>query len=140
LSISEDNLLLVQLADWINENAEEIGLPAKLKLDQGDADGEALWLQPLAGTVKAVSYTDGGYIGELPFAIYYQLAKRDSDSRGTAQLSAPLWKIAEFFEGNYPQVEGARAQKAMMTSSPSAFLRTESISCDQAIYKLIYSK
>jgi hypothetical protein len=140
LSISADNLLLVQLTDWINENAQEIGLPAELEIDQGDAHGEALWLQPLAGTVKAVTYTDGGYVGELPFAIYYQLPKRDSDSLGAAALASPLWKIANFFEGNSLSAKVTGAQRALMTSSPSAFLRTDSVSCYQAVYKLVYGK
>ena len=143
MSITEDNLLLVQLVDWLNENAQKIGLPVQMEFDGGSAASECLWLQPLSGTVKRLSYTDGGYIGELPFAVYYQLPKTRTDMLGTARLSAPLWNIAVFLEENRPPISLAqaetRAEKVQITASPNAFMRNDAVSSDQAVFKLVYS-
>lgn len=136
----QDAGLLFELACWINERADEIGLPAALLYDQNHPTGECLWMKPLSGTVKTTKYADGGYVGELPFAVYYQLPRKLTDRRGTQPLSVPLWRIGNYFELKRPSLDMARVELVEMTTAPCAAVRNDLTAADQATYKLIYSK
>ena len=137
MGITIDRLLIVQLVNWINSRLDEIPLPCPLLIGSGEDTGEQLWIQALAGTTKAREYADGGYIGNLPFAVYYQ----QTNPENPAALDVPLWNLAQFFESHSPALDIARAESVEMTSTPNAFFRGEDgTGVNQAVFRLNFSK
>lgn len=135
-----DRMLLVQLTNLINENLEGIGLPVPLLFDAQDDAKEQLWLTPQSGTVVTKRYISGNYEGQLPFAVRYQLPKT-AIAGEYAKLDVPLWRLAEWFEKNKVQLDGARIDAVEMTGLPGSFRRYENgTAVNQAIYRLTYYK
>lgn len=137
MSVAIDKLLIVQLADWINGRAAEIPLPCPILVDDHEDEGEQLWLQPLAGTKITKRYTDGSYIGQFPFSVYYQLTKPEK----MAALDVPLWTLGEYFEEHKPTLEDFLIMGVEMTATPAPFFRAEDGTfINQAVFQLTYGK
>lgn len=137
MSVTVDRLLIVQLADWLNGQATEIPLPCPILVDDHEDEGEQLWIQALAGTSVTKRYTDGSYIGAMPFAVYYQLTGPEK----MAALDVPLWALGECFERHKLELADFRVMGIGMTSTPAPFSRTEGGTyVNQAVFQLTYRK
>lgn len=137
MGVTVDKLLTVQLAEWLNRRAAEIPLPCPVLVDDHEDTGEQLWLQPLAGTTVVKRYTNGDYIGQLPFAVYYQLTGPEK----MAALDVPLWTLGEYFESHKPEMDCFQVAGIGMTATPAPFSRTEGGTfVNQAVFQLTYRK
>lgn len=137
MGVAVDRLLIVQLADWLNGRAAEIPLPCPVLVDDHEDAGEQLWIQALAGTSVTKRYTDGSYVGAMPFAVYYQLTGPEK----MAALDVPLWALGEYFERRRPELSGFQVMCVGMTSTPAPFSRTEGGTfVNQAVFQLTYRK
>lgn len=137
MSITNDRLLIVQLADWLNRNKADIPLDCPVLIDDHSDTGEALWLQPLTGTKITKQYVCGDYIGSIAFAAYFQYTNPEA----ITMLDVPLWNLGEFFENNSPQLEIGTAYKVEMTGTPTGFYRGEDgTHVNQAIFAMTYRK
>ena len=142
MSVTIDKLLIVQLVNWLNEKKEEIPLSVPVLLDDHEDTGEQLWIQPLEATKIIKQYTNGDYIGQLPFAVYYQLTNPEK----MALLDVPLWALGEYFESHNfeshkPELDGFQLINIEMNATPAPFSRTNSGTfANQAIFKIKYIK
>lgn len=135
MSLAIDKLLIVQLVNWLNEKKEEIPLSVPVLLDDHEDTGEQIWIQPLAATKIIKQYTSGNYIGQLPFAVYYQLTNPEK----MALLDVPLWALGEYFENHKPELDGFQLIDIEMNATPAPFSRTDSGTfANQAVFQLIY--
>lgn len=141
MSITTDKLLIVQLANFLNSHMDDIPLPCSILIDEAEATGEQLWIQPLAGTNKIKQYTSASYIGLLPFAIYYQLTNHNGEM---AQLDIPLYNISTFLDTiqlNPIKLSDYIIVSIEMTSTPNAFRRSDDgTTINQAILQIKYYK
>lgn len=137
MSVTIDKLLIVQLVNWLNEKREEIPIPVPVLLDDHEDTGEQIWIQPLEATKIIKQYTSGDYIGQLPFAVYYQLTNPEK----MAELDVPLWALGEYLENHKPDLDGFQLIAIGMNATPAPFSRTDSGTfTNQAIFKIEYIK
>lgn len=137
MSVTTDRLLIVQLVNWLNNCSEAIPLPCPILIDDHNRSGKQIWIEPLAGTVVSKRYTSGGYLGAIPFAVYYQ----ETNPKHMAGLDVPLWNLGAFLEEHTPQIPIAQVYAVEMTSTPSGFSRDESKTfVNQAIFNMTYRK
>jgi len=136
-----EQLIVVQLANYINEHAAEIPLPCLMEIDNSETSGEQLSLFPIGGGKILRQYVDGDYIGNFPFAINYQLSPA-AISGEYAKLYIPLWNISNFlekvkrFEFPYAQI-----QSIEMTGLPVEYKReSDGVKINQAKFNLKYYK
>jgi len=134
MSVTADTLLLVQLKDYINQHLPDIPLPVPVYYEVHTTAGLQLWLQPLGGTVRVRQYTDGGYVGQIPFAVYSQIS---GGQAGLNELDPPLFNLAAFLERTQYNFGGVVA--VQLTSTPRPHYRDQNgVAINQAIYVLEY--
>ena len=135
-------LLVVQLANYINDRQSEIGLPCPVLIEDRETTGEQLSINAMAGGKILKQYVDGGYVGNFPFAVRYQLSQAQLGGQ-YAKLDVPLWTLGTYFESNLGKIafEHAEVQKIEMTGLPHSLTRVQNgISINQAIFILQYYK
>lgn len=139
-----EQLIVVQLANYINKNKSKIKLPCEIVIEEKESGGEQLTLQTLPGGKIIKQYVDGGYIGNFPFAARYQLSKAQINGE-YAKLDAPLWNLDSFFTNRKitfpPSRSGGSAiiQSIQMTGLPYSFSReSDGTASNQAVFNLRY--
>lgn len=146
-----DRLIIVNLANCINGNIAEIGLPCPVTIEDSEMAGEQLSLHAVTGGKIDRQYVGGSYTGNFPFAVRYQLSLSQAGRVGFAALDQPLWALSAWFEEN----PGKRrftipdsvitVNKIEMTGLPYALARGSleqppPLCVNQAVFKLSYSK
>ena len=133
-------LIVVQLANYINDNQTTIGLPCPVLIEDRETTGEQLSINAMAGGKKLKQYVDGAYVGNFPFAVQYQLSQAQLGGQ-YAKLDVPLWTLGKHFESNLGKItfEHTEVQKIEMTGIPHSLTRVANgISINQAIFLLQY--
>ncbi|MCL2517927.1 MAG: hypothetical protein FWF15_05130 [Oscillospiraceae bacterium] len=137
-----EQLIVVQLANYINGNAKKIPLPCPVIIDDTETTGEQLTLRPMTGGKILRQYVGGSYVGNFPFGVQYQMASSEIAGR-FALLDIPLWALSDFFESKQNQFafDTVCVTKIEMTGIPYALKRDMDGTCvNQAIFILNYKR
>lgn len=96
MSVTLENLIIVKLIKFLNDNRAAIGLPVDVYNNEHGATGAALWVQPNSGTRKAQAYVGGSFRGSFPFTLCHQMTSPEQGDGRRAALDLPFYALAEW--------------------------------------------
>lgn len=141
MSVSVEQLLIVQIANWLNSHKEDTRIDIDVLVNFSSKSGRQIWLQSAGGGSKNKEYVDGGYQGKLNLVVYSQMSKADIDGE-LAKIDIPLINIADFAErsGQFT-LDGFDIISMEMTAAPTgAYQGQDGTFISRAVFEIVYDK
>ncbi len=98
MSVQVDNLIILKLVNYLNNNATEIGLPCTVTNNEHAATGQALWVKARKSDRIQQNYVGGSYRGSLTFELFYQYTSPEAQTGRRSIMDLPFAALSEWLE------------------------------------------